>query len=522
MNILSKLTSNEYNNKLENILETKKFDVEVKNLLLSMLYKIETGYEDYKKVKVDAEEKDIFIRRILSIIQNECEEIKVVTPQTFKSKPLEEKNNICLVDEERGSILVYANELDLLYSLFEMDYKFQQKDIVSKEEDPIIGNIQSFYKVANGIDESEIIRDFDGWSWNNNIKDQENIKINFIYQTMQVLLGKKITHKLLNNPEEIKKTLEGNEEFKKSIYVLILIMIAKKDNNLRQNLENIKNEKEKEYKLINDKAQFILYTTEEKKKLNNDIKKIDEILNDKDKLRYEYYKRNEKLPNKEKIFSISHLADMLENERKEKLEEIKKRNKMLEPLEYVRQKDKNEKDVLFLNSIIEGVYDKEKEKNAIVNVQQMFLKKFQEKIEKADKDKLLELIYRFRYYCLIPITRRKSIKDIPEIQKQLADVTNCLIDNGIYKQIIVNFSDSTSVCYNILKYVFISKIINLQEVEIMINKLDNKKQNDGLEARIKVSIFDVKDKEKTYEETVKHLKLIKVKFNKKIKVFLYS
>ena len=66
MNILSKLTSNEYNNKLENILETKKFDVEVKNLLLSMLYKIETGYEDYKKVKVDAEEKDIFIRRILS------------------------------------------------------------------------------------------------------------------------------------------------------------------------------------------------------------------------------------------------------------------------------------------------------------------------------------------------------------------------------------------------------------------------------------------------------------------------
>ena len=43
MNILSKLTSNEYNNKLEEILETKAYSTEVKNLLLSMLYKIENG-----------------------------------------------------------------------------------------------------------------------------------------------------------------------------------------------------------------------------------------------------------------------------------------------------------------------------------------------------------------------------------------------------------------------------------------------------------------------------------------------
>ena len=39
MNIFSKISSNEYNNRLEQILETKPFDEEVKNLLLSMLYK---------------------------------------------------------------------------------------------------------------------------------------------------------------------------------------------------------------------------------------------------------------------------------------------------------------------------------------------------------------------------------------------------------------------------------------------------------------------------------------------------
>ena len=43
----------------------------------------------------------------------------------------------------------------------------------------------------------------------------------------------------------------------------------------------------------------------------------------KDRLRYEYNTRNEKLPNKEKIFSISHLSERLEQEREVKLEENK-------------------------------------------------------------------------------------------------------------------------------------------------------------------------------------------------------
>ena len=52
-------------------------------------------------------------------------------------------------------------------------------------------------------------------------------------------------------------------------------------------------------------------------------------------------------------------------------------------------------------------------------------------------------------------------------------------------------------------------------------KANNKKQENDLDSKIRVSIYDLKDKEKTYEETVKHLKLVNVKFNKKIKVFLH-
>ena len=65
MKIFSKITSNEYNNRLEKILDNKPFDENVKNLLLSMLYKIENGYNDYIKVKYNAIQKEEFMEKSL-------------------------------------------------------------------------------------------------------------------------------------------------------------------------------------------------------------------------------------------------------------------------------------------------------------------------------------------------------------------------------------------------------------------------------------------------------------------------
>ena len=55
--IFSKLYIKDYNNQLEKILENKKFSEEVKNLLLSMFYKIEVAYNDYSKIKADSKTK---------------------------------------------------------------------------------------------------------------------------------------------------------------------------------------------------------------------------------------------------------------------------------------------------------------------------------------------------------------------------------------------------------------------------------------------------------------------------------
>ena len=65
--IFSKISLKDYNNELEKVLEEKDFSEVVKNLLLSMLYKIENAYEDYETVKVNTASKKYFIKKIIKI-----------------------------------------------------------------------------------------------------------------------------------------------------------------------------------------------------------------------------------------------------------------------------------------------------------------------------------------------------------------------------------------------------------------------------------------------------------------------
>ena len=79
-NFLEKIVKKDYNDKLEKILEKKAFAEDTKSILLNILYKIETSYKDYKKVKQNVETKEEIIEEIIEIIQNECQEIKLVKP----------------------------------------------------------------------------------------------------------------------------------------------------------------------------------------------------------------------------------------------------------------------------------------------------------------------------------------------------------------------------------------------------------------------------------------------------------
>ena len=139
-----------YESRLEDILEKKDFSNETKNLLLSMLYKVEERYDDYKKVKVIVKEKEKFIDNILETIKNECNEI-------------ESKDEVAILEE-----------------------------ILSKSEQCQFA-INEIFRIGYILDASEVLRNFTGWSWNPDVgagvPDDPIRPHNLIYQTIRILLG---------------------------------------------------------------------------------------------------------------------------------------------------------------------------------------------------------------------------------------------------------------------------------------------------------------------------------------------
>lgn len=123
--------------------------------------------------------------------------------------------------------------------------------------------------------------------------------------------------------------------------------------------------KKKKLDIMLDRTQFLNRITEDKKRIANEIKQIDEIINDKAKLQREYYARNEKLENKDKIFSTKYLVKILEEERTQKLEELKQNNKILEPKEFIKQKTLLENEYTVLNKIIAGLEDENTKKKVL-------------------------------------------------------------------------------------------------------------------------------------------------------------
>ena len=136
------------------------------------------------------------------------------------------------------------------------------------------------------------------------------------------------------------------------------------------------------------------------------------------------------------------------------------------------------------------------------------------------KNELEKMIYTFRYYCLLPFSSQKYIKDIEELQEPLKKAMNSLIDNSIDREIITNFSDSASLCYTILKNIFYTKIIELKEVEIKITNTKKEKSEKETTYYITINIYDLKDAQEKECTTVNNLNQLNVKVDKKIPIFI--
>lgn len=186
-------------------------------------------------------------------------------------------------------------------------------------------------------------------------------------EKMEEIYSKKVAKDIIENLEKISILLE-----------------VKFDAKSKKEFLTTKSEIEKKIDELEDNKKFVESITLEKKKVTNEIKKIDETINDKNMIQEEYNNRNEKLPLEEKIFSIRILSKIMTEEREEKIEELEKLNELLNPQKFVKHKQELEKRKKVLK-ILESKNIQSDIEKLKLKLQKIFLQCVENKIEKARK-----------------------------------------------------------------------------------------------------------------------------------------
>lgn len=520
--LFSKLGFSDYNNQLEKILEEKDFSVDVKNLLLSMLYKIETAYKDYITVKKIVESKKTYIENVLRIIKEKCKKIVVVKDSSKEAKELEESGSNFLVDKLSGTIfLLYPNESLLLYTL----YKLDDKQVYLDEKYNLIRNaLSELLNAGENINNIEVIRDFNGWNWNTQAKEIPEITTNLIYQNLIYLLGIDFikdwihTDEIIDYVELVGKKLselygeENAAEILRQIYRISIIICVQKSETERKRLTEEKEILENDLNRLKNKKTLLEEIANIKKIALKRIKEIDNILNDKELLEKEYVKRNEKRPMYNKIFNITHLIEILNKERKKQLQIIEENNNLLEPKHYIETTSNLESQIKLLKDI--NLDNNEQEKNKqkyVIDLQKAFIKCFNMKIENTkEKDEIINLVYMIRYYINIYINYNEMIKDTKELKKEITQIENKLIKKAYELKVFNLITEEESTNNEIIKNIVNTKIISIENISIEL-----KQNEDSLE----INIYDGDIFEKTIIIPIFEKKQLIMKLNKTYKIF---
>jgi hypothetical protein len=516
---LDKIVKKDYNNELEKVLEKKYFKENVKNLLLSILYKVETAYNDYEKVKQDVETKDEFIQNIIKNVKENCETIKLVQPHSEESKII--GNRTFLVEEKKKRIICYPIERKLLYCL----NKISNNEKIIKDNYFLIDKtLSDLINVGHNINAVESIRDFNGYSWTTIPRELESITHNLIYQNIRILVGNQFLNNWINNNEYIIdymelfkerfETLYGKKEYTKFLQILeglSVLIEAKFDINEKIKMTKIKNEIENKLYEVNNSHIFIQKMTNDKIKLTNEIKRIDETINDKNMLQEEYLKRNEKLPLEEKIFSIRILSKLMEEERDEKIIQLEKVNKLLMPNNFMKYKNELIYKDKYLKLLNTETLDKDINIE-LIKLQKEFLRCYILKLNKIEtKQQMLKAIYEFRYYNILPFNEKRAIFEIEHLKEELDLIQRELIKKAGQLKIMNIFSKNEETNYQIVKNIFFIRVINLETLYVKVTR-DKEKYF--------VQLFDDNVFEEKQEIYVENKRNLEIRFNKKVKIFI--
>jgi len=501
-NFISKLNIKDYNNQLEKILSKKTFSEDIKNLLLSMLYKIENAYDDYSLVKGETKTKKETLEEILYIIANDCEKIELVKT----------KESRAIIDEKK--IITYLNVRKMLYEIYQLDSK---KFEIPNEYNIIKLPLEQTLNQGYSISSAEVIRDFDGWSWNIVVEEIENLTANLIYQTLKILVGDEFLEKwkkdkcqdyIVKLKDKLEETykMELAEKIFKLISQIAILNVVNQDEQEKTRLIQMQEKLQKEFDKINNKKEYITALGNKKKQLVEDIKKIDSILNNDRNLKNEFIKRNELLDMNHRIFSLSDLADILEMERENLIKDLNKYSKKMEPINYIKTKEEIENKLTLIKELDLQNLNKKTYNTKIKELLKLVGSAIKIQVDITDnKDKIISLLYKMRYYSSIYVQKDKQIKEVIDLNT----VQRLIITKACKLKSITIFSRNIKENYEIIKNILKTDIIEVEKLYFKFIQNENK---------ILLEIYDEENLYKSVEYD--NIEELNVKLNKKIKVFI--
>ena len=458
----SRLLQKDYSEELEEICESKRFDKEAQNLLLSMLYKADGAYNDYRTVKREVPSKEEFLENIIEIVKNYCKEIEIAKPNSELEKELN-KSRCKVVEEEPDNkynkeqkVIFFPNEKVILYSIIKAGLDKINTNLSLKDKS-MLGAIQ----IGKCISSSEVIRDFNGFSWSQIVSEIESLECNALYTDLTFLLGEKYVDNLKSSNIEKLNTVVEAELLEQMQKIATKFYLEYDENQARIVEQNLKKDKD-ELEKMEAGSEYVENISNIKKDLLNKIKEIDEQLNDPKELRNAYINHNKNLPNEQKIFSVSHYEEMIQKQRQDILNKIEGYNKLQNPIEFVKIKQELENRIKFAEEV---------NTIQIEDLQKVFFKDFSKILgDLNEKDRLIDYIYKIRYLKYLPVSQDKLMKDVIDF----TDLEKNTIEKCIEKNVITPISNNAKTDYLLLKSLFETRNISIEGLLVKLNVKDGK------------------------------------------------
>ena len=458
----SRLLQKDYSEELEEICESKRFDKEAQNLLLSMLYKADGAYNDYRTVKREVPSKEDFLENIIEIVKNYCKEIEIAKPNSELEKELN-KSRCKVIEEEPDNkynkeqkVIFFPNEKVILYSIIKAGLDKINTNLSLKDKS-MLGAIQ----IGKCISGSEVIRDFNGFSWSQIVSEIESLECNALYTDLTFLLGEKYVDNLKSSNIEKLNTVVEAELLEQMQKIATKFYLEYDENQARIVEQNLKKDKD-ELEKMEAGSEYVENISNIKKDLLNKIKEIDEQLNDPKELRNAYINHNKNLPNEQKIFSVSHYEEMIQKQRQDILNKIEEYNKLQNPIEFVKIKQELENRIKFAEEV---------NTIRIEDLQKVFFKDFSKILgDLNEKDRLIDYIYKIRYLKYLPVSQDKLMKDVIDF----TDLEKNTIEKCIEKNVITPISNNAKTDYLLLKSLFETRNISIEGLLVKLNVKDGK------------------------------------------------